>query len=391
MTRRERVMKALNHQPTDRIPLDIGGMHNLTTMHKDCYANLKAYMGLKEEPEIASTRSQAIKPTAEMLERFHSDCVPLYPARPEWELNPVQEADGSLTYTDEWGIGWRKSESAIYFDAQGHPMKDVTLDNFDEQNWLSPDYDYGYDEMAARAKDLYENTDYAIVVNGPLDGATYVHVQGLVGYEKFFIMMMMEKELTKKLMQKVVDFQIGQWKQIFDKMGDYIHVCRMSDDLGSQKAPLMRPNIYREMIKPYQKQIVDYIKSRKPDVKIVYHCDGAILPFLPDIVEIGFDAWNPVQVTAAGIDDTAAIKAEFGDKLCFWGAGCDSQKVIANETPEVIRAEVRRRINDLAPGGGMVLGSIHNLQKNVPPENIVAFYDAINEYAGEFFKNGEKV
>ncbi len=391
MTRRERVMTALNHQIPDRIPTDIGGMHNLTTMHRDCYANLKAYLGLKEDATIASTRSQAILPTEELLTRFHSDCYPLFPALPEWEKNPVPQEDGSLTYVDEWGVMWRKSESAIYFDAQGHPMKDITLDNFDSQNWLSPDYDYGYDALAEKAKQMYNDTDYALVVNGPLDGATYCVGQQLLGYEAYFVKLMMEKELMHKMMQKIVDFQIGQWRQIFDKMGDYISVCRMSDDLGSQKAPLMRPKVYREMIKPYQKQVTDYIHSRKPDVKIVYHCDGAIMQFLPDMVEIGMDAWNPVQVTAAGIDDTAAIKAEFGDKIAFWGAGCDSQQVIANEKPDVIRAEVRRRINDLAPNGGMILGSIHNLQKNVPPENIVAFYDAINEYADVFYKNGGKV
>lgn len=392
MTSRERVLRALNHQPTDRIPIDIGGMHNLTTMHIDAYQNLKEHLGLTEEAELSSPHSQSVQPTAELLRRFHSDCAPLYIPLQENEKNPTQEADGSETYVDIFGVKWRRAEGSLYFGAEGHPMADFEeLEEFEAYPFPDPNYDYGYDMLAARAKELYETTDYALVMNGPLDGATYVPVQQWMGFEEFFVKLLTEPEIVEFCLDKVVEFQIAQWKIIFDKMGDYFQVVRISDDLGTQNAPIMSPDTYRELIKPRQKKIVDYIKSRKPDIKIIYHCDGAVLPFLPDMVEIGFDAWNPVQVTADGIDDTARLKREFGDKLCFWGAGCDSQQVIARETPDGIRAEVRRRINDLAAGGGLVLGSIHNLQKNVPPENMVAFYDALGEYSVAYYQNGGRV
>lgn len=392
MTSRERVMRALNHQPTDRIPIDIGGMHNLTTMHVDAFQNLKNHMGFTQNAEISSPHSQSVQPTEEFLKRFHSDCYPLYIPLQENEKNPVKEADGSETYVDIFGVKWRRAEGSLYFGAEGHPMADFEeLEEFQAYPFPDKYYDYGYDAMAEKAKYLYENTDYALVMNGPLDGATYVPVQQWLGFEEFFVKLLTEPEIIEFCLDKVVEFQIAQWEIIFDKMGDYFQVARISDDLGTQKAPIMSPDTYRELIKPRQKKIVDYIKSRNPDIKIIYHCDGAVYQFLPDIIEIGFDAWNPVQVTADGIDDTARLKREFGDKLCFWGAGCDSQQVIAIETPEVIRAEVRRRINDMASGGGLVLGSIHNLQKNVPAENMLAFYDAINEYSIAYYQKGGKV
>ncbi len=391
MTSRERVMKALNHQPTDRIPIDIGGMHNLTTMHRDTYANLKKYMGLEEDAVLTSALSQSIQPTAFMRERFKTDCYPIYLPLKEHEKNPTQEADGSLTYMDEWGVKWRCSPGGLYFDPVGHPMTDFEYEDLESYPWPDPYKDYGYDALAAHAKDMYENTDYALVLNGPLDGATYVPVQQLLGYEEFFVRLMIDEPFIEYCLDKVVEFQIAQLGMIFDKMGQYIQVARMSDDLGTQNAPIMRPDVYRKIIKPRQKKIVDFIKSKKPDIKIIYHCDGAVYPFIPDFIDLGFDAWNPVQVTADGIDDTARLKREFGDKLCFWGAGCDSQQVIARKTPEDIRAEVRRRINDLAANGGLVLGSIHNLQRDVPPENIVAFYDALYEYGVAYYENGGKV
>jgi uroporphyrinogen decarboxylase len=159
----------------------------------------------------------------------------------------------------------------------------------------------------------------------------------------------------------------------------------MSDDLGTQTYPIMNPRKYREMVKPYQKRIADFIKS-KADVKIVYHCDGAIYTFLPDFIDIGFDALNPVQVTADGMDDTAKLKWEFGDKLAFWGAGCDSQGVLSQKSPQEVRDEVARRVGDLAAGGGLVLASIHNIQRDVPAENMVAFYDALYEFGSAAYR-----
>lgn len=388
LTRRERVMRALNHQPTDRIPIDIGGLHNLTTMHRDAYAALAAHLGLRDEAPLSSPHSQSIQPPADFLRRFPSDCYPLYPPLRECERHPAQKPDGTLYYHDDWGVEWTCPPGGLYFGATGHPMAEFELEDLQAFHWPDPKTDWGYDALAAHARDVFENSDYALVMNGPLDGATYVPVQQWLGFEEFFVRLLTDEEMIEYALDRVVEYQLAQWELIFDKLGGCFQVARLSDDLGTQSAPLMSPEVYRRLIKPRQKRIVDYLKERDPALKVVYHCDGAVLPFLPDMVDIGIDAWNPVQVTADGIDDTAALKQGWGGRLSFWGAGCDSQQVIARCGPEEIRAEVRRRINDLAGGGGLVLGSIHNLQKNVPPENMVAFYDALVEYSAAYTQNG---
>lgn len=391
MTSRERVMKALNHEPTDRIPIDIGGMHNLTTMHRDTYKKLQEYMGIDEPAEISSPLSQSIQPNKFMRERFHTDCYPLYFPLTEEQKNPTPKADGSHTYTDDWGLTWLCPAGGLYFDCITHPLEDAEIEDLEDYPWPGIYEDKVYEELAAKAKHIRETTDYAIVMNGTLDGGTMLPVQYLTGFEEFYARLLTDEEFIKALLEKIVEYQCAQWDKVFEYFGEYIDIVRLSDDLGTQRAPLMSPEVFRAIIKPAQKKIVDHVRALKPDIKFIYHCDGAIRQFLPDFIEIGYDAWNPVQVSADGIDDTAALKREFGDKICFWGAGCDSQAVIAKETPEVIRAEVRRRINDMAAGGGLVLGSIHNLQRDVPAENIVAFYDALYEYSIAYYENGGRV
>ena len=147
-----------------------------------------------------------------------------------------------------------------------------------------------------------------------------------------------------------------------------------SDDLGMIDRPLISPPMYRELVKPRQKRTFDFFRERT-DAKLFYHCDGAVYPLIPDFIEIGVEALNPIQLNAAGMGDTKRLKAEFGDKLTFWGA-IDTQRVLPSGTPKDVREEVRLRIGDLAPGGGYVVCSVHNIQPGVPPENVVAMFDA---------------
>uniref|UniRef100_UPI0005CBFD0D uroporphyrinogen decarboxylase family protein n=1 Tax=Syntrophaceticus schinkii TaxID=499207 RepID=UPI0005CBFD0D len=236
-----------------------------------------------------------------------------------------------------------------------------------------------------KAKDLYENTDYALVLSGPFYGGIYVPCQWLIGYEDFFLQMMMNPEFIQALLDRIVEYHLCQWDIILGEVGKYVQVVLLSDDLGTQQYPIMRPQLYRELIKPAQAKVTNFIKS-KADVKIVYHCDGAIREFIPDFIELGFDAWNPIQVSADGMNDTAWLKKEYGDRICFWGGGCDSRTVLS-KSPKEIREEVRMRVNDLAPGGGLILSSIHNIQRDIPAENVVALYDAFYEFGSKFYKS----
>nr|MDA8219352.1 hypothetical protein [Dehalococcoidales bacterium] len=150
------------------------------------------------------------------------------------------------------------------------------------------------------------------------------------------------------------------------------------DDLGTTTGPIISPALFRRLVLPRMRRIFDFVRART-DAKIFHHCDGAIYPLLGDLAEAGVQITNPVQVNVADMGDTARLKAEFGDRLTFWGA-IDTSTVLPRGTPADVRQEVQRRIADLGPGGGYVLCSVHNIQPDVPPENVVAMFDAALEY-----------
>jgi uroporphyrinogen decarboxylase len=178
-------------------------------------------------------------------------------------------------------------------------------------------------------------------------------------------------------MEKVTELKLAYWEKVLDAFGDLIDIAAEADDLGAQHAPLFSPRTYREIVKPLHAEIVSYIKSRTK-ARFFLHSCGAIRDLIPDLIEIGVDCLNPVQVSATGMD-TAGLKTEFGRDMTFWGGAVDPQDTRAGGTPEEVGVEVRRRISDLKPGGGFVFASIHNIQAHVPVENILAMWEALDE------------
>lgn len=391
MKSRERVERALNHEETDRIPIDIGGISNLTTMHKDAYVKLQKYLGHEGEPiTLSSMLSQSVEPDEYVRKRFKADCFPIYTTGPKEYLKKLQTnpEDGSTFFYDEFNVKWKKPAKGLYYDPVENPLKGATLEDMEKFNWPDPRNTVMIDGLGDRAKEVYENTDYAIVVGGPFNGGIYVPCQWLIGHEDYFKKLMKKKkrEEVDFLMDKIVEYHINQWDLLLDEVGKYASVAVLSDDLGSQISPLIRPSVYRDIIKPAHKKVVDFIKSKVDGIKVVYHCDGAITDFFDDLVDVGYDAWNPIQVSARGIEDTKALKQTIGDKMCFWGGTCDSQGTLSRGTPEQVREEVKARIKDLAPQGGLVLSSVHNIQRDVPIENLVALYDSFYEYGTAYYQ-----
>ncbi len=387
MKSRERVERALNHQETDRLPIDIGGMHNLTSIHRDAYAELQKHLGFDDPIVLSSVPSQSVIPSEKIRQRFKADCYPLTLCNPYGaETRPqVDPADGSQFYLDEWGIRWRCPKGGFYFDPSVHPLKEPDVDAVLAYPWPDPKNRVRFDGLRIkdRAKEIYENTDYAIVLGTTFSGGVWGAASWLMGMADFMMAMLTDEEMIQCLFDKIVEQHVGQWDLMLGEIGKYATACVMTDDLGAQNGPLFSPEVYRKFIKPAQKKIVDFIKS-KADVKVIYHCDGAIDEFLPDIIDIGYDVWNPIQVSAKGMNETARLNRLYGDKICFWGGCCDSQNTLAKQTPEGVREEVRQRILDLGPGGGLIAASVHNVQRGTPVENIVALYDALYEYGTAF-------
>jgi uroporphyrinogen decarboxylase len=190
--------------------------------------------------------------------------------------------------------------------------------------------------------------------------------------------MLTQPEFCAALLDQTLRFWLDWFRAFCDEVGDLVDVVMIGDDLAGQSGPLFRPDLYRRVVQPRQKRLVQYIRSRTK-AKIWYHTCGACAAFIPDLLDNGIDILNPVQISAAGMDP-ASLKARFGDRLAFWGGAIDAQHVLPIATPETVREHVRRNLEIWKPHGGYVFNNVHNIQAGVPPENIVALYDAAYAY-----------
>jgi uroporphyrinogen decarboxylase len=280
------------------------------------------------------------------------------------------------SYADELGAVWRKVGDGPYLNVDG-PFygKSASIGDLESHTWPDPD-DPGYTRgLRERARALRENTDCAIVLNLP---SGVVHTsQWLRGYEASLKDLYKNRDYACRLMDLITDWWVRITANALDAAGEYIDVTNFGDDLGTQQSTLFDPKIYRELVKPRHARMFATIKERS-DAKILFHSCGAVSKLFDDFIDVGIDVVNPVQVRARDMEPDR-LKAEFGDRLAFWGA-IDTQRVLPFGTPDEVRAEVRRVIDILGRGGGYVLNSVHNIQAEVPPENIVAMFDEARSY-----------
>jgi uroporphyrinogen decarboxylase len=293
--------------------------------------------------------------------------------------------NGEIVQLAEDGRVISKCPSAgYYFDTVYHPLEnakssediDAAESHFASSDW--PDYiDENFSDLRAKARNLYECTQYAIV------GNLWVHVlaaaQLLRGFENFMMDIAFDKKLAHRILAKQVEAYLPRVDSYIEAVGEYLQVIQVNDDLGTQNGLQMSPSLYREMIRPYHKELWGYIKQKSKKPLLLHSC-GSVYELIPDFIEMGIDALNPVQVSAVNMD-SAKLKKEFGKELTFWGGGCDTQTVLAKGSVSQVRQEVRRRVNDLAVGGGFVFCQVHNIQPDVPVENILAMYEELGTFS----------
>lgn len=375
MTPRERVMATMNHQEPDRVPLDLGGAigDGITSI---AYRNLRRYLGLPEvNIKIQHKFAQEAWVDEDVLQRLRIDFRRIdYGSPDRWKDKAIDER----TYQDEYGVVRTMPVGGYYYDLTHPPFaEDGTLSAVRNHPWPDPEDPGRFRGMREHARYLHEETDYAVVAN--LNCSFFNRCFELRGWENFYMDLVANVEFAEALMDRYLETRLRMAELALEQIEEYIDVVVVtSDDLGMIDRTIVSPKVYRSLIKPRQKRTFDFFRART-DAKLYHHCDGAIYPFLPDMVDIGVDCLNPIQVSAAGMGDTAKLKREFGDKLTFVGA-IDTQQVLPQGTPEEVRQEVRNRIRDLAPGGGYVVCSVHNIQPEVPPENVVAMFDAAYEF-----------
>jgi uroporphyrinogen decarboxylase len=379
MKSRERVSLALNHQEPDRIPIDLGGSI-VTSITKSAYIDLKQFLGLpQEEIKLLDYVQQLPYLTEDLLKRFQVDFRMLQlPAATAPGLSIFEEGD-YLAFIDRWGSKLHMPrQGGLYFDWVDFPIQSASLQALDEYQWPRPDPLENNLRLRDQAKFLYEMTDYALVGSAVIGGGIFEQPARTMGLENFLMALVSEPQFVDRLMDRITDIYIESCNNYLDLLGDYIQVFTFWDDICTQDGWMIRPDLYRQLIKPKQKRLVEAIK-KKTQAKLFYHSCGATFDLIPDLIDLWFDILNPVQVSARGMD-SKRLKQTFGKDIVFWGGGVDTQSVLPFGKPQDVVDEVKRRIDDLAPGGGFVFAAVHNIQAFVPPENIVALFDTALEY-----------
>lgn len=379
MNSRERLNLALNHQEPDRIPFDLGATV-LTSIHHKSYTALRKHLGLPEvKPQIVDIFQQIVTVDDDMRDLLKVDVRDVAPRSSATFRIDIKEMEGYTYFYDEWGIGWKMpKEGGWYYDMFDHPLKDAqTIADIENYPWPDPVDPARFAGMAERARHAGEVEGQAVFMGG-LSAGIMEMAAWMRGFANYFSDFAINEKLLVALMSKVMELKMAYWEKALAEVGDCVDAIGEADDFAGQFRMLISPATYRRMVKPLHKQLFDFIHARTK-AKIFFHSCGSIRPVIPDLIEIGVDILNPVQVSATGMD-SAELKREFGKDIVFWGGGVDTQRVFGSGTPQEVSDDVRRRIDDLAPGGGFVFATVHNIQGNVPAQNIMAMWDTLQQY-----------
>jgi uroporphyrinogen decarboxylase len=381
MTPRERLRTALAHREPDGLPIDLGGSI-VTSITRAAYVPLMEHLGMPAgEVRIYDEVQQLPFLSEALLRRFGVDTrmVQLPPTHvPGVEI--VDDGDYWAMW-DRWGSKMRMpKDGGLYYDWVEFPIGELSMEALDAYRWPEPDPPAVVATLREEARRLHEETDFALVGSGVIGGGIFEQPCRTVGLESFMMAMVLDRPFAERLMDGITEIYIESVERYLDQVGEFIDVFTFWDDVATQDGWMISPELYVELVKPRQRRLFDAIR-RKTDARIFYHGCGAVFDLIPHLIDIGVDIVNPVQVSAKGMD-SKRLKATYGRDVTFWGGGVDTQRILPFGTPSQVRDEVRRRIDDLAPGGGFVFATVHNIQAFVPPENIVAVYDTALEHGG---------
>ena len=419
MTSRERILAAIDHEETDRVPIDLGAT-NATGISAVVYRKLKELLEIRggricvfdmmqQLAEVEPEVRDALGADAVMVRKLSLTMgIPFWGYKPgkltdgtdcfQGETyNPVETGDGGLalykltdgsdrlhpyprdgSVFDEGKIVAKMPKGSHAFARVYHPLADGA-DTIEELNkFRFPEFDKEELDFAeSEAKRLFTETDKAVV--GIFQGNVFELGQLYWGYQKFFENLMLEPDLTQHYFKQRTDAQMRDLEKYLQVVGQYIQIINFCDDLGTQSSLLLSPTTYRELIKPCHARMFGYVKKNYPHIKIFFHSCGAVYDLIPDFIEIGVDILNPVQITAEGMDP-ARLKKEFGKRLTFWGGGVDTQKTLCMGDQGSVTKMARDMLDIFSPGGGYIFSQVHNIEANVPAENVLAAFMTAKTY-----------
>jgi uroporphyrinogen decarboxylase len=391
MTSRERIYCAVKHQTPDRVPIDFGAMRSSGIM-SIAYNRLKERLGLgRLATRMYDLIQQLAYPDDEMLDRFNIDAVDLgniltqsASLWKDWELpdgnnckvpqwfNPIYEEekkrfelidnDGDLVGIMPYGC--------LYFEQSCYPLSNGNIPASTEAlRGMMAKVIWAY--LPCPPGDKAQEVNYWEWLNKAAKKA-------LCSNENFLMMLAGEPKKAERLLDMLTEIHLEDLEKVIQAVGNSIDILQMGDDLGMQTGMQISPEMYRRAIKPRHKKIYRYIKDKSNMFVFMHNC-GSTYPVIGDLIDIGVDIINPVQTSAAGMNPKK-LKEEFGQHITFWGGGCETQGILYNGTPNDVEEHVKERIDILAPGGGFVFNQVHNIMADVPPENIIAMFDAAFKY-----------
>jgi uroporphyrinogen decarboxylase len=404
MNSRERVLAALNHQEPDRAPVDLAG-HRSSGIAALAYARLRDYLGLPSRPiRIYDMSQQLAIVDDDVLDLFGGDTVELgrgFALEPEhwadWVLpdgtpcqipawiRPERQDDRWVIRSPEGCVTFDMPDGSLYFEqvywpfADGEPDHTAIAGALDRLRLSSPPGPLAsgpqkHQVLAEGARALRATTNRAIL--GLFGGNLMELGHSLYRNDNFYLLLAAEPGRAHDFLEKATEMHLANLEEYLGAVGPYIDIIQFGDDLGMQSGPQISPEMYREFFKPRHARMWRRAKELAP-VKVMLHCCGGIRELLPDLIDAGLDALNPVQINCAGME-ARGLKADFGGAITLWGGGCDTQHVLPDGTPDEVRRHVQAQVRTLQPDGGFVFQQVHNILADVPAQNIVAMYEAVH-------------
>jgi len=378
-----RLSMALAHKEPDRIPFDLGGSM-VTGINVHALSALRRLLGLPGEAQVLDRVTQMAETGDDVCERLNVDVKNVGPMPPSLS-GPAEDLGlqgDHYRLIDEFGMGWRMpSKGGHYYDLDHSPLAAAeTVADIERFSWPDPLDPARFEQLKERVDHVVLNEKRGVVI-GRMHAGMWEHAMWMRGYEQFLSDMALNPKIVHAIMEKQLELKMKYWGRVLDLVTDHTLVISTADDLGSQDGLLISLDMYKKLIWPYHRRLFEFLKSKaRTPIYIFFHNDGAIWETLPLLIEAGVDIMNPWQVNCRGMDDTAKFKRHYGNQLTIWGGSCDTQRVLPFGTPQEVRDETRRRIDDLAPGGGFVFAPIHVIQHGVPPENIMAWWETLMEF-----------
>jgi uroporphyrinogen decarboxylase len=382
----ERLFTSLEHRHPDRVPYDLAGAH-VSGIHQSAYQKLCCYLGLDDSPApFADVIQQVVIPSDALLERLQVDTRGLFPlCSHNWNVKG-EDKGNYFEYCDEWGVVHNFHKGGYWWSLVKSPLEGTMIDSEQLSNYSWPQASLPERIAGLRKQAEKFKSEGKIVVIKSLCAGLFEMGQRLRGMENFLCDLFIDPDNSKLILDKLTEQKMQFWEMVLDELGDVVDIVVETDDYGTQESQLIPPDTFRELFKPRYKDIFALIKKKFNEKKpagergyIFFHSCGNVRPILPDFIELGVDILNPIHVNAAGMDPVQ-LKKDFGSEITFWGGGIETQNILPYGTPEEVREDVKRNLEALMTGGGFVFNTVHNIQAEVPPENIMAMWETLQEY-----------